>query len=429
MNKNQENKNQANRNQGNQVNPSKIKVQTTGYKNTEIGVIPVEWKMKSLGDIGEVKMCKRILKSETKKNDLIPFYKIGTFGKDADAFISKELYNNYRQRFSFPIKGEILISASGTIGRLIVYNGKPSYFQDSNIVWIGNNERFITNNFLYYVLQIVNYDSEGSTIQRLYNSIIKSAKFRLPPLPEQTAIATVLSDTDNLLKALQKKIAKKRLIKKGAMQVLLSPYATTQIMNDELSMVNEKNNSQFTTHNSQLLKEGWVVKTLGEICEIRKGQLITSSTKIEGDIPVIAGGKTPAYFHKFSNRKGKTITISGSGANAGYVAFHNYPIFASDCSTISESKSYSIEFIYFFLQEKQDDIYKSQTGGAQPHIHPSDLKPIEIPFISFKEQTRIATILSDMDTEIEQLEKQLAKYKQVKQGLMQNLLTGKIRLI
>lgn len=151
-----------------------------GYKKTEIGVIPEDWEVKNLGTIGEVEMCKRIFSYETKKNGLIPFYKIGTFGKEADAFISEELYLNYHKRFSFPKKGEILISASGTIGRAIVYDGKPAYFQDSNIVWIGNNEKIISNRFLFYVLQVVNYDSEGSTIQRLYNSIIKNAKFILP---------------------------------------------------------------------------------------------------------------------------------------------------------------------------------------------------------------------------------------------------------
>ena len=206
-----------------------------GYKNTELGVIPEEWKVDTLSVIGEVKMCRRIFNSETKKFGTIPFYKIGTFGKEADAFISEELYHSYRKKFSYPKKGDVLISASGTLGRTIVYDGKPSYYQDSNIVWIGNNEKVVTNKFLYYVLQVVKYESEGSTIQRLYNSIIRNTKFLLPPLPEQKAIAEVLSDTDNLIQTLEKQIAKKRLIKQGEMQKLLSP------------------------------KDGWEIKTFGEI--------------------------------------------------------------------------------------------------------------------------------------------------------------------
>jgi type I restriction enzyme S subunit len=104
-------------------------------------------------------------------------------------------------------------------------------------------------------------------------------------------------------------------------------------------------------------------------------------------------------------------------------------IFASDCSTIEESKKYSIEFIYFFLQLMQERIYKMQTGGAQPHIHPNDLNPIPISLPKIEEQKAIAAVLSDMDTEIEKLESQLTKYQNIKQGMMQTLLTGKVRLL
>ena len=237
-----------------------------------------------------------------------------------------------------------------------------------------------------------------SSVDSVRREMIAKMLIPLPTKAEQTAIATALNDADALIGKLEQLIAKKRMIKQGAMQQLLQP------------------------------KEGWVVKKLGEVVSIRKGQLITESTRIEGDIPVIAGGKTPAYFHNKPNRKGKTITISGSGASAGYVSFHTYPIFASDCSTIEESYSYSIEYIFFFLQSLQDKIYQKQTGGAQPHIHPSDLNPIEIAFPSLEIQTRIANIISDMDSEIEQLEKQLSKAQSIKQGMMQQLLTGKIRL-
>ncbi len=176
-------------------------------------------------------------------------------------------------------------------------------------------------------------------------------------------------------------------------------------------------------------KEGWEVKKLGDVVNIRKGQLITQSTSAVGNIPVIAGGKSPAYFHNKANRFGKTITISGSGASAGYVAFHNYPIFASDCSTIEEHKDYSIEYVFYLIQLLQEKIYKMQTGGAQPHIHPSDLNPIEVSFPKKERQEQIAAILSDMDTELRTLETKLEKYRVVKLGMMQELLTGKIRLI
>ena len=173
----------------------------------------------------------------------------------------------------------------------------------------------------------------------------------------------------------------------------------------------------------------WEVKKLGEIVDIKKGQLITNNTRIEGTVPVIAGGKTPAYYHNQANRFGKTITISCSGASAGYIAFFTSPIFASDCSTIEESNNYSIEFFYFLLQSLQEKIYKMQTGGAQPHIHPSDLKPVIVSVPQAKEeQFAIAQVLSDMDSEIEELEQKRDKYLKLKTGMMQQLLTGRIRL-
>src|ERR1039458_2444277 len=106
-----------------------------------------EWERKKLGDIGDVKMCRRVFNNETTSNGSIPFYKIGTFGKEADTYISQDLYNDYRQKFSFPNKGDILISAAGTIGRTIIYDGEDAYFQDSNIVWIENKQSLISNDF------------------------------------------------------------------------------------------------------------------------------------------------------------------------------------------------------------------------------------------------------------------------------------------
>lgn len=371
-----------------------------GYKQTDVGVVPNDWRVKILGDVGEVRMCKRIFNDETGPRGEIPFYKIGTFGKEPDAYITQGLYDQYRQKFPFPQKGDVLISAAGTIGRTIVYDGKPAYFQDSNIVWIENKGSLINNDFLYHVLQVVKYNTEGGTIQRLYNNILRSAQFACPPTTEeQTAIATALSDADALINSLEKLISKKRDIKQGAMQQLLQP------------------------------KKGWVVKKLGDITQIQKGQLITEKTRAEGNIPVIAGGKEPAYYHNKPNRVGKTITVSASGASAGFVAIHDYPIFASDCSTIGEGKYYSLDYIFYLLQMMQEKIYRMQTGGAQPHIHASDLAPIRIYMPSKKEQEEVAMVLSDMDAEISALESKLEKYKQIKQGMMQQLLTGKIRLV
>ena len=151
----------------------------------------------SLGDIGSICMCKRILKSQTNTVSGVPFYKIGTFGKEADAYISQETFNEYRSKYNFPKKGDVLISAAGTIGRTVVYDGKPAYFQDSNIVWIDNDESIVLNSYLCYCYELKPWKaSEGGTIPRLYNDNIAKAVIAVPPVEEQKRIVSILDRFD-----------------------------------------------------------------------------------------------------------------------------------------------------------------------------------------------------------------------------------------
>lgn len=114
-----------------------------------------EWVEKRLGDIGVLAMCKRVFQEETSEKGDVPFYKIGTFGHQADAYISVDKYEQLKRLYRFPKKGDILISAAGTIGRTVIYDGKPAYFQDSNIIWLNHNEKQIINKFLYYIYKRV----------------------------------------------------------------------------------------------------------------------------------------------------------------------------------------------------------------------------------------------------------------------------------
>ena len=161
--------------------------------------IPHQWEQVSLGSIGEVRMCKRILKQDTTETGEIPFYKIGTFGKSADAFISRTLFEEYKQKYAYPRIGDILISASGTIGRAIEFDGQDAYFQDSNIVWLEHDDSKVLNRFLYYCYQIADWKvSKGGTIARLYNDNIKKTLIPLPPLSEQRRIVVILDRFDTL---------------------------------------------------------------------------------------------------------------------------------------------------------------------------------------------------------------------------------------
>lgn len=164
----------------------------------------VEWK--PLGEIGEVRMCKRILKEQTLDTGDIPFYKIGTFGKEPNAYISREIFEEYRSKYNYPKIGEVLLSASGTIGRAVIFDGQDAYFQDSNIVWIENDETQVSNKYLFYFYKIAKWDvAEGGTIQRLYNDNLKKTKIPVPfpddpdkSLAEQARIVSILEKFDAL---------------------------------------------------------------------------------------------------------------------------------------------------------------------------------------------------------------------------------------
>ncbi|MEK8088384.1 restriction endonuclease subunit S [Thermithiobacillus plumbiphilus] len=389
-----------------------------GYKQTEAGVIPADWEVKSLDSTAFVTSGKRLPlgRALTDHETPHPYIRVtdmrpGTVALSDIKFVPVDAFPAIKQYRIF--KNDIFISVAGTLG---IVGKIPSELDGANLT---ENADRITNitcsqDYLLYILMsplIQNVIDSLQTVgaqPKLALSRIRKFNIPLPPTKtEQEAIAVALSDADALIESLEQLLSKKRQIKQGAMQELLT---------------GERHLPGFSGE--------WVVKRLGDVVEINKGELITEKNAVPGPIPVIAGGKRPAYSHNRANRKGKTITVSGSGASAGYVAYYDIPIFASDCSTIGEGTSYAVEFIYFVLLLNQCAIYKTQTGGAQPHIHPNDLRPLTISVPATKEeQTAIAAVLSDMDAEIAALEEKLAKARAIKQGMMQELLTGRIRLV
>ena len=179
------------------------KCQIDGYRFQS--PLAITWEQRKLGEIGSVSMCRRIFKEQTSENGEIPFYKIGTFGGEADAFISRELFEEYKAKYQYPKKGDILISASGSIGRTVVFTGKNEYFQDSNIVWI-NHDKHLDNSFLKCFYSIVKWAGiEGSTIKRLYNDNILNTAITLPSVEEQQKIGAYFENLDNLITLHQRK--------------------------------------------------------------------------------------------------------------------------------------------------------------------------------------------------------------------------------
>ena len=174
---------------------------------------------------------------------------------------------------------------------------------------------------------------------------------------------------------------------------------------------------------SKQIGSKWEVRRLGEIAEIRKGQAITQKQTNPGSIPVIAGGQTPAYFHDKSNRDGRTITVSASGAYAGFVNYFEIPIFASDCSTIQsfDESLVRTDYLYRVLKEIQEQIYDLQSGGGQPHVYPNDLKELEIPVPPIDVQDQILLRIGELDSAIAKHESEVQECKQDIQSIILEL--------
>lgn len=253
-------------------------------------------------------------------------------------------------------------------------------------------------------------------------SDFKKTKIPLPPLAEQRAIAAALSDADALIQQTEQLLAKKRLLKAGAMQELLRP------------------------------KEGWVVKRLGEVGSFKKGGNIPKSSIVNEGLPCVLYGeiytkydcysdtlfsRIPEYQSKLSIEISYgDVLFAGSGETAEDIGkcfsyLGKEKAFAGGDIIIFSPQNTSSLFLGYLLNSSEVVKQKSirAQGSSVYHIYPRDLKEIILFLPSLPEQTRIATILSNMDEEITALEKQLNKYRQLKQGMMQNLLTGKIRLV
>ncbi len=400
-----------------------------GYKQTEVGVIPEDWEGKQLSDISEF-----ITKGSTPttygfkwESDGVLFLRsecVGNNGLDLSQsmFISKTAH---KALFRGEIKsGDMLITITGNVGRVVFLNNQ---FGHGNINQHIAKIRVVDNNtcplFIYHFLSQNIYRKyfESIVTGQAYPQIslkqVRDAIIYFPPTKsEQTAIATALSDADALISSLEKLIVKKRAIKQGAMQELLRP------------------------------KEGWEVKSLGEIAEVSTGN--TPPTRDLDNYgldycfvsPIDLGQiKYIAHTEKKLSKKGfsisrkfpqNSILFTCIGSTIGKMGITCFEMTSNQqINAVFANNSYSTEYLYYYLNFISEQIKSSASEQALPMINKTEFQKVLIQLPSKSEQTRIATILSDMDAEIAGLEEKLSKYKMVKQGMMQELLTGRARLI
>lgn len=187
-----------------------------------------DWEQRKFRDLGSVAMCKRIFKEQTSDSGDVPFFKIGTFGGEPDAYISRELFEEYREKFNYPEVGDMLISASGTIGRTVEYTGEDAYFQDSNIVWFKHDER-IDNSYLKCVYSFVKWAGiEGSTIKRLYNDNFLKTEIPYPEIEEQKKIGAYFTQLDHLITLHQREV---KLAEKAFIYTEIQLFVVKEITN------------------------------------------------------------------------------------------------------------------------------------------------------------------------------------------------------
>ena len=396
-----------------------IKIQK-GYKQTEVGVIPEDWDIFTLE-----KLSTRIgdgIHSTPKYSDNSDYFFInGNNLNDGEIIISSDTKMVSEAEYNILKRGldnsTLLISINGTIGNLAFYN-RENIVLGKSAAYINVNSK-LEKKLLFQILQtkFINeyFDNEltGSTIKNLGLGSIRNTPIPLPPTKsEQTAIATALNEADTLIISLEKLIEKKRAIKQGAMQELLWP------------------------------KEGWEVKKLGEIAEFKNGQAHERYIDENGSYTVVNSKFVSTGGEVFKNSsaafcllaKGEIAMVMSDIPNGKALA---------KCFLVKEGGKFTLNqricsiksdicdnnFLFWILNRNKYFL-AFDSGTGQTNLKKLEVLecPISLPPTK-SEQTLIATILSDMDAEITALEQKLVKYKQIKQGMMQELLTGKNRLI
>lgn len=409
-----------------------------GYKLTEVGVIPDDWDTSRLSDLAELTSSKRIFEHDYVPAG-IPFYRgkeisllISRKAIEDPYFISEEKFNEIKQQFGAPKAGDILITAVGTLGNIFVVNSSAKfYFKDGNLIWLRGINSSDSN---YVGAQLNNYKSKildgaiGSSQKALTIVVLRELQIPVAPLPEQRAIAAALSDMDALISGLDQLIAKKRDIKQATMQQLLTGQ-------QRLSGFSGK----------------WEMKRLGEVGFFLKGSGVTRDQSLSGDLPCIRYGEIYTvhndYIREFKSYISVAVAEAATLIKCGDILFAGSGETKEDIgkcvSFVDDMEAYAGGDIVIFRPKNVDSLFLGYAlntpvvsrqkasrgqGDAVVHISANALASVDVLMPNQAEQSAIATILADMDSELISLETRRNKTRELKQGMMQELLTGRIRL-
>ena len=355
-------------------------------------------------------MCKRIFKEQTSEEGDVPFYKIGTFGGSPDAYISRELFEEYKKAYQYPSKGDILISASGSIGRTVEYTGEDEYFQDSNIVWLKHGDN-IDNAFLKVLYSVVEWSCEGSTIKRLYNDNFLKTEFMLPYIEEQTKIGEFFSQIDNLITLHQRK--------QSCNTLLINVWEQRKLSDAIVDIADGPFGSNLKTEHYTDEKEARIIQ-LSNLSDYGWQEPNTRYTTFEhakeirrcivNEGELVMGKMMPAG-----------MTIIRPNTEKMYVL-------SSDCVRIKLDKNVATD--EFFLYTTKSETFLNQVnndsqGSTRVRTSISKIREMDFATPSLEEQAKIGEYFTNLDNLITLHQRKCDEIKEIKKFMLQNMFPQK----
>ena len=372
------------------------------------------WEQRKLGDLGSVEMCKRIFKEETSEDFEIPFLKIGTFGGKADTYITRKKFEEYKAKYPYPNKGDLLISASGSIGRVVEYSGQEEYYQDSNIVWLNHSGK-IENSFLKQFYSIVTWSGiEGTTIKRLYNKNILETKISLPTPLEQRAIGSFFQELDQLITLQQREL---ELMKEGKKTLLSKMFP--------------KDGENFPEIRFPGFTDAWEQRKLGDLGSVEMcKRIFKEETSEDFEIPFLKigtfGGKADTYItrKKFEEYKAKypypnkgDLLISASGSIGRVVEYSGQEEYYQDSNIVWLNHSGKIE--NSFLKQFYSIVTWSGIEGTTiKRLYNKNILETKISLPTPLEQRAIGSFFQELDQLITLQQRELEILKTMKSTLL-----------
>lgn len=367
-----------------------------------------DWEQRKLGSLATVEMNKRIFKEQTTIKGDIPFYKIGTFGSDADSFISRELFKEYKNKYPYPNIGDILISASGSIGRTVVYNGEDAYYQDSNIVWLNHNGKIDNSFLLQFYNQVKWAGLEGSTIKRLYNKNILETNIALPKIEEQRLIGKFFELVDRSITLHQRKLNNLKLKKKALLQKLFP-----------------KNGKRYPELRFPGFTDAWEQRKLSEVttCFDNLRVPVTASDRVPGKIPYYGANGIQDYVSGHTH-SGEFVLIAEDGANDlnDYpIQYVNGAIWVNNHAHVIAGYKEKLENKFLSYSLKTVKMTTFIVGSGRSKLNLKALLEIPISMPNYDEQCVIGKFIETIDINITLHQRKLDHLQLQKKALLQQM--------